>query len=250
MNTRNTKETYTMNNLTYFCENCFTIHTVSNPATIDVSVDNRDPNVKIVPHMRRCLEDSFMVTCPNCDCYMVPVDAQIAGILQTFNKKGYTTLFSCAGHPEEDPKDFHAYILFGIDPYRLKLKSRNYSKHRQAVIDYGNCIYESLEFARHRMLQEYKSHPDDFRTFTKYFSLTRNSFVDDDPRCVIELKSWEFTQEEINTDFKSTQNLLKAFYRDLEIIADLVSPMAPFDISEHCETASKPGKAFVTEILV
>jgi hypothetical protein len=76
--------------------------------------------------------------CKECDGNLVEIDENFIEAIILLNKKGYYTMFCCAGHP--NPKDVHsAYIMFedgSILPYLPK--GYLYDKDLTPNINYEN----------------------------------------------------------------------------------------------------------------
>lgn len=91
------------------CPCCFRLRVIEIDSNInsldidkaaDVSID-----ISVADKCDECGEEIVEAT----------LDINIAEIVQMFNKKGYSTVFSCGSHLSEDSEDNHIYIAFRSD---------------------------------------------------------------------------------------------------------------------------------------
>ena len=121
----------------YFCPNCANVErTVA--AKIVVKARIYEPEYEhYSPRLDKAFAAIHGMTCSECGHEMVQVDTEIANAIAQFNKKGYRTIFSCAGHPGENTAP---YIMFGIDPWEFELKDRNAEEAREVFADWSTRV--------------------------------------------------------------------------------------------------------------
>lgn len=85
----------------YWCPNCYRSTHINATGTLDIEY----VKAKVQPRI------SWDVICDKCGIDMVMLDTEVFEHVALLNKKGYKTIFSCAGHSIYSP----AYISFDIE---------------------------------------------------------------------------------------------------------------------------------------
>lgn len=105
------KEKFIKQTKVLMCPCCFRLRTINissviSSSSLDINkTEDAAIDISIVDKCDECGEEVVEAT----------LDLNIAEIVQMFNKKGYSTIFSCGSHLFENSEDNHIYIAFRSD---------------------------------------------------------------------------------------------------------------------------------------